>query len=88
MSPTIAGQVRGSTGEPVPGARVVVESAPGAVPDIAILTDADGRFTLGTVGAGDYLVAAHADGYEPTRAAVVVVDTPVSVDLRMTKTPG
>lgn len=88
MSPTIAGLVRGGTGEPVPQARVVFESAPAAVPDIAVLTDADGRFTLGTVGAGDYLLSAHAEGYEPTRAAVVVGDAPVSVDLRMTKKPG
>jgi hypothetical protein len=83
MSPTIGGTVRSVSGEPVLQARVVIESAPGATPDIAVLTDANGQFILGTVGAGEYRLAAHADGYQAARATIAVADTPVRVELHL-----
>ncbi|HEY0450354.1 carboxypeptidase-like regulatory domain-containing protein [Actinophytocola sp.] len=87
MTPVITGRVRSASGKPIPNATVAFESAPGATPDIAALTDADGRFTLGTVGEGPYRLAAHADGYTPGRAAITVTNEPVTVELSLHPRP-
>lgn len=83
MTPPINGTVRSTTGKPLPDARVVVESAPNPTPDIAILTDADGQFTLPTVGAGEYRLATYADGHEATHTTITVTNTPVTVEPRL-----
>jgi len=65
-------------------ARVIVESAPRPVADLAGLTDAEGRFTLGTVGPGRYLIAVHAAGFESgvIECQVGSVDLDVVISLR------
>jgi hypothetical protein len=60
----IAGIVRDARGRPVPQARVYFTSGPGAVPDIAALTDDSGAFCLSVPLAGIYTVASTAEGFE------------------------
>ena len=52
---------------PVAMARVVVETSPHPLPDVAGLTGSDGRFTLSTNGPGRYVIAIHADGFVTAR---------------------
>jgi len=68
----IQGEVVDASGRPVPNARVMVLTGPGSFPDIALLTDDEGRFTLGLPGRGGYELGVQADGYEPSRVAVQV----------------
>jgi hypothetical protein len=68
----VAGVVRGPAGEPVPQARVFVARGPVPVPDIAALTDAEGRFTVSLPAAGVYELACAAEGYQPSSASVAV----------------
>lgn len=72
MDGVIRGVVRSSTG-PIPFARVIVASAPGPMPDIALLTDAAGRFAVHPPYPGRYVLAVHADGYLPGRLDTTVV---------------
>ena len=57
----ISGTVVDADGRPVAGARVFLADAPVSVPDIAALTDADGRFALTAPAPGSYTVAAASD---------------------------
>jgi hypothetical protein len=45
----------------VAGARVVITASPVPVPEIAAVTDAEGRFTLAAPAPGEYAFTAHAD---------------------------
>jgi hypothetical protein len=65
----IQGQVVNAGGRPVPDARVMVLAGPGSFTDTALLTDDEGRFTLGLPD-GDYELGVQADGYEAARIAV------------------
>jgi hypothetical protein len=66
----VAGVVHGSAGEPVPQARVFVARSPVPVPDIAALTDTEGRFTVSLPAAGVYELACAAEGYQPASATI------------------
>jgi Carboxypeptidase regulatory-like domain len=68
----IKGRVRQSGGQPIAGARVLFASAPGAVPDIAALTDDTGYFSLSAPWAGDYALEVVADGFQSQRIAATV----------------
>jgi hypothetical protein len=68
----VTGRVVGSGGQPVEGARVMFVNAPGAVPDVAALTDASGRFSLTAPSAGAYTLEVAADGYRNQRETVTV----------------
>ena len=50
----IQGVVADPSGQPVPGAVVMVAAAPVPVPDIAALTDATGRFSIMVSAPGTY----------------------------------
>jgi hypothetical protein len=50
-----------AAGRPVTDARVALTAAPVEVPDVAVLTDEDGGFSLGVPVAGSYRIAAHGD---------------------------
>lgn len=63
MASVIRGTVRDSGGNAIAGARVFFESAPVAVPDVAILTDESGRFALTAPAPGGYELRCVADGY-------------------------
>ena len=74
----ISGVVLDSAGNPLADARVYFVEGPGPLPDIAALTDAQGRFQLSAPGSGLYVVAVAADG----PAGVVRQTIPVTVDGR------
>jgi hypothetical protein len=68
----ISGVVRASDGQPIAGARVFFVSGPGSFPDVAALTDSEGRFTLSAPSLGAYQIEAAADGFSTIRNAIEV----------------
>jgi len=73
MTPTpIFGVVRDDQGQPVANARASFISGPGNLPDIAALTDEDGKFSLTAPGAGDYTIQIYADGFLTNEVSVKV----------------
>ena len=81
----LAGVVRGPADEPVPLARVFIASGPVPVPDIAALTDAEGRFALSLPAAGAYQLECAADGFVPLSTTVEVGrEREAQVELRLT----
>jgi hypothetical protein len=71
----------------VAGARVYFASGPGAFPDLAALTDAQGAFALGASNPGEYVIEASADAYAPGRVTVTVRDRDVDVAVKLTRRP-
>ena len=61
MTARIRGVVLDADGSPVPDARVALEAGPVPVPDVALLTAADGTFALDLPAPGDYVLAVHGD---------------------------
>ena len=81
----VSGVVLGPDGEPVPLARVFVARGPVPVPDIAALTDVEGRFAMSLPAAGTYEVACAAEGYAPSSTTVEVAgEREVQLELRLT----
>ncbi|PSJ24249.1 hypothetical protein B7P34_34430 [Streptosporangium nondiastaticum] len=58
----IRGTVRDAAGAPVAGARVAFADGPVPLPDVAAVTDGEGRFALTAPAAGTYTLACRADG--------------------------
>jgi hypothetical protein len=80
----LAGVVRGPAGEPVPLARVYVAGGPVPVPDIAALTDAEGRFTMSLPAPGAYELGCAAEGYAPSSTTVEVTgERELELELRL-----
>ena len=79
----ISGTVLSASGQPVALARVYVLAAPGPVPDVAWLTDADGRFEIGTLQPGTYEIGASTDGLGTGRVAVQVVRANAQVQIKL-----
>jgi Carboxypeptidase regulatory-like domain len=78
----VSGRVLDAQGEPVSGARVFVLKAPGPVPDIALLTGDDGRFTLSLPMPGRYELACDSDVHGTTSAPVEVGASHATLDLQ------
>jgi hypothetical protein len=53
------------------------------MPDVAGLTGSDGHFTLGTIGPGRYVIAVHAEGFEPARVECDIDATDWHIDVRL-----
>jgi hypothetical protein len=68
----VRGTVRDAAGKPVAGARVFFASGPVPVPDVAAVTDAEGRFALSAPAAGTYRIECHAEGPGAATAMVTV----------------
>ncbi|WP_369217139.1 carboxypeptidase-like regulatory domain-containing protein [Streptomyces flavofungini] len=90
----ITGVVRDASGAPVAGAHVLFTAGPRPLPDIAALTDAEGRFSLGAPAPGSYTLTCRADpvmGSSGTAEATVRVEAgarattsgPVRVELTL-----
>lgn len=71
-SVAIHGIVTDGDGRPVVEAAVAVVAAPGPMPDIAALTDSDGRFAIAAPMTGEYTIVASAPGSGSGRATVHV----------------
>lgn len=68
----IVGKVRTADGRPVAMARIYFTSGPVALPDITMLTDATGHFSLSAPVAGAYQIGCTADGFAPATASIDV----------------
>ncbi|MGY0490239.1 carboxypeptidase-like regulatory domain-containing protein [Streptomyces sp. WG-D5] len=90
----ITGVVRDASGAPVAGAHVLFTAGPRPLPDIAALTDTEGRFSLGAPAPGAYTLTCRADplmGSSGTAEATVSVEAgrpagaaePIQVDLTL-----
>lgn len=87
MSPAIiSGSVVDDQGRPVHGARVFITAGPTAVPDIAALTDPEGRFALSAPVPGGYVVAAAGHEGETASEEVDVAGEEAELTLRLPAT--
>lgn len=78
----ISGIVRSADGQPVAGARVFFATGPGSFPDIATLTDGQGRFALSAPAPGTYEIECDASGFATTRVtATALKDRQVNVEI-------
>jgi hypothetical protein len=59
----ISGIVRTVQGKAIPQARVYVSNAPVSVPDVAALTDDQGRFSFSVPAPGRYTLESAAEGF-------------------------
>lgn len=55
-------------------ASVLIEAAPAPFPDVAALTDNDGRFSFAGVGPGTYRIVINAEGYGVVSVQIDVGD--------------
>jgi len=81
--PLIAGIVVDSHRRPVADARIAFSRAPVAMPDIAMLTDERGAFTLSVPVEGAYELTITADPHPPRSVTVHVDAERVEVELRV-----
>jgi hypothetical protein len=73
MTPTpIFGTVRDDKGRPVANASASFVRGPGNLPDIAMLTDAGGKFSLTAPTSGEFVIQIHADGFRAEEISVSV----------------
>jgi len=75
---SICGTITDIAGAPVVDAAVLIVGDSPAHPDVAVLTDSDGRYQLDHVGEGDYTVMVYAQGRQPVFAEVTVDGTGMS----------
>ena len=71
-SKIISGTVRDALRRPVPLARVYFTGGPVALPDVAMLTNDEGAFSLSVPAEGNYQIACAAEGFAPASATVAV----------------
>ncbi len=69
--------VHASGGAPVADATITVLGSPGPHPDIAVMTDDDGRFTMEAIAAGNWRLGARSANGETGEASVAVVNSAV-----------
>ena len=70
----ILGTVTGPNGAKIAEASVYFVEGPVPLPDIAQLTDGDGRFRLAAPAPGTYRIGVRASGFETAEATVEVRD--------------
>ena len=80
---TISGTVVDAAGRPVAQARVYAVKASGAMPDIAALTDRQGRFTITAPLPGGYEIGCTSDAHGSATAAVQVDGEAAHVEIRL-----
>ena len=84
MTAILSGVVLGPDGAPLAGARVGIAAAPVAVPDIALETSADGRFSLAAPAAGAYVIGVTSPGGASRQVEILVGDeAPAPVTVRL-----
>jgi len=80
LSGAISGTVSDERGGPLPGAMVSVQGATMAM----TVSDAQGRFSLSRLPAGEYVLRAHLSGFAASRREIVRVgSTPASLRLQL-----
>ncbi len=89
---SLAGRVLDDSGAPIANARVVATSASEPLPVVdpyrdAVVTGADGSFSIATLSAGTWRISASAGEFAPTTSAPIVVDgehARTGIELRLT----
>lgn len=80
----ISGIVLDPQGKAVSDARVYFTSAPVALPDIALLTDSNGKFSLSAPSTGIYTLECRAEGFAPITSTVTVTgNQEVHLEIRL-----
>ncbi len=75
QSGTVQGTITdGTTGDPLPGANVILATPGGATSTMGGATNFDGNYTIANVPAGTYDLVARFVGYSDTRISVTVAD--------------
>lgn len=80
----ILGIVHDLNKQPIIQARVYFISSPTALPEIAALTDNEGKFSLAAPVEGAYQLGVIADGFMPASVTVAVVEGEQEVKLKIT----
>ena len=69
----VAGLVRDAAGKPIANARVLLVAGPGPLIEMAVLTNDKGEYEWTDLAAGEWTLAAYADGFQGKQATVRVV---------------
>jgi hypothetical protein len=69
---SIQGRVLTPDARPVADASVLIAEGAGAFPDIAALTDDDGRFGFDDLPPGEYTILVNVEGHDPFTAEFTV----------------
>ncbi|WP_086558428.1 MFS transporter [Streptomyces africanus] len=83
----VSGHVIGAESAPVPRASVTLISL-GGRQEGRVVARPDGSYTVDAPGAGNYVLIASAEGYQPQASTVVVGEEPVSYDILLSGTSG
>lgn len=78
----IRGVVQDRNGNPIAGARAYFIAGPVALPDIAAVTDEDGRFTLTSPANGSYQIGCATD-QASTSVKVEVAGHDLDIEIRL-----
>jgi hypothetical protein len=82
----IFGIIHDHNGQPISEARVYFIDGPVPFPDIAFLTDSNGKFSLTTPAEGTYIIGCSADGFKSANLTVNVIDGKnVEVEIKLFK---
>lgn len=79
---TITGYVKDQNGNPVVGASIYIVSAPVRMPDIAQLTDDQGKFILGAPTPGKYTIGIRSDELGAIQKEIEVINDPISFEIQ------
>lgn len=82
-SSLIQGQVLDARGHPVAGARISWVQAPVVMPDVALMTDAQGQFTVAAPAKGAYILRCDSDAQGSVQQALEAAGQPLQVTLKL-----
>ncbi len=79
----IHGSVVDAQGQPVAGGRISWVKGPVALPDVMLLSDARGGFTLAAPAPGDYTLRCDTDDHGSVEQALKAAGKPLAVRLEL-----
>lgn len=79
----VQGRALDAKGRPVAGARVGWASGPVDLPDVMLLTDAKGRFTIAAPVPGDYTLRCESDRSGSASLALQAAGEPLTVTFQL-----
>jgi histidine ammonia-lyase len=82
-SSLIQGQVLDARGHPVAGARISWVQAPVAMPDVAMLTDTQGRFVVAAPAQGAYTLRCDSDAHGSVQQALQAAGQLLKITLNL-----
>jgi len=85
--PLISGLITDSD-RPIAHARVGVSFAPRPMPDVAAVTDENGRFSFASAGPGRHELVVVADGFSAQHVTVFVRSHPIALEVPLQPAPS